>query len=79
VIGVNMQIWQEEMETVQEENGGCCGFQAVEDARRVAEQLEIPYYVMNFKEEFRKSVIDYFTAEYLAGRTPNPCILCNFQ
>ena len=77
VIGVTMQIWQEETETVQEENGGCCGFQAVEDARRVAEQLEIPYYVMNFKEEFRKSVIDYFTAEYLAGRTPNPCIACN--
>ncbi len=77
VIGVTTQIWQEETETVQEENGGCCGLQAAEDARRVAEQLEIPYYVMNFKEEFRKSVIDYFTAEYLAGRTPNPCIACN--
>ncbi len=77
VIGVTMQIWQDEAEEVQEENGGCCGLSAVEDARRVARQLDIPYYVMNFKEDFRKSVIDYFIAEYLAGRTPNPCIACN--
>ena len=49
----------------------------MDDARRVAAQLGIPYYVMNFKADFKKSVIDYFTAEYLAGRTPNPCIACN--
>ena len=77
VIGVTMQIWQDEAEEVQEENGGCCGLSAVEDARRVARQLDIPYYVMNFREDFRKSVIDYFIREYLAGRTPNPCIACN--
>lgn len=77
VIGVTMQIWQDEAEEVQEENGGCCGLSAVEDARRVARQLDIPYYVMNFREDFRKSVIDYFIGEYLAGRTPNPCIACN--
>ena len=77
VIGVTMQIWQDEAEEVLEENGGCCGLSAVEDARRVARQLEIPHYVMNFREDFRKAVIDYFTAEYLAGRTPNPCIACN--
>ncbi len=77
VMGVTMQIWQEETENALEENGGCCGLQAVEDARRVAQQLEIPYYVMNFRKDFQKSVIDYFTAEYLAGRTPNPCIACN--
>ena len=77
VIGVTMQIWQDETPSCQAENGGCCGLSAVEDARRVAEVLDIPYYVMNFKAEFQKSVIDYFVAEYLRGRTPNPCIACN--
>lgn len=77
VIGVTMQIWQEEEEQLQQEQGGCCGLSAVEDARRVAAMLEIPYYVMNFKSEFKKHVMDYFTAEYLRGRTPNPCIACN--
>ncbi|MEG0721957.1 MAG: 7-cyano-7-deazaguanine synthase, partial [Lachnospiraceae bacterium] len=48
VIGVTMQIWQEDTQAVQEENGGCCGLSAVEDARRVANDLDIPYYVMNF-------------------------------
>ena len=77
VIGVTMQIWQDEDEFTQEKNGGCCGLSAVDDARRVADRLEIPYYVMNFKQEFKKNVMDYFTAEYLKGRTPNPCIACN--
>ncbi|MCI5648517.1 MAG: tRNA 2-thiouridine(34) synthase MnmA [Fusicatenibacter sp.] len=77
VIGVTMQIWQDESEMVLEENGGCCGLSAVDDARRVAGILDIPYYVMNFKQEFKKSVMDYFTREYLCGRTPNPCIACN--
>lgn len=77
VIGVTMQIWQDEEEHVQEENGGCCGLSAVDDARRVAAELDIPYYVLNFKQEFQKNVIDYFAGEYIAGRTPNPCIACN--
>ena len=77
VIGVTMQIWQDEDACSVEENGGCCGLSAVEDARRVAAALDIPYYVMNFKKEFREHVIDYFTKEYLNGRTPNPCIACN--
>lgn len=77
VIGVTMQIWQDEEHYVQEENGGCCGLSAVEDARRVANMLQIPYYVMNFKDSFKQNVMDYFVAEYLKGRTPNPCIACN--
>lgn len=77
VIGVTMQIWQEKDTQAIEREGGCCGLSAVDDARRVAAQLEIPYYVMNFRQEFQKHVIDYFISEYRRGRTPNPCIACN--
>jgi len=77
VIGVTMQIWQDEsIEVIQAQNG-CCGLTAVDDARRVAECLNIPYYVLNFKEDFRRYVIDNFISEYIHGRTPNPCIACN--
>ena len=65
VIGVTMQIWQDEDVCQVEENGGCCGLSAVEDARRVAQCLDIPYYVMNFKKEFKCNVMDYFVEEYL--------------
>ena len=77
VIGVTMQIWQDEDTGIQEMEGGCCGLSAVDDARRVAMDLGIPYYVMNFKKEFKNQVIDYFVREYMEGRTPNPCIACN--
>ena len=77
VIGVTMQIWQDEEQAAQEENGGCCGLSAGDDERRVAAALEIPYYGMNFKKEFKENVIDYFVEEYQNGRTPNPCIACN--
>ena len=77
VIGVTMQIWQDEEPEAMEAEGGCCGLSAVEDARRVAAALEIPYYGMNFKKEFREHVMDYFAREYREGRTPNPCIACN--
>lgn len=77
VIGVTMQIWQDEDEELVHDKGGCCGLSAVDDARRIANQLDIPYYVMNFKDEFQYKVIDYFIDEYEKGRTPNPCIACN--
>jgi len=77
VIGVTMQIWQDEDVCSISESGGCCGLSAVEDARRVAAVLDIPHYVMNFRKEFKETVIDYFVSEYVSGRTPNPCIACN--
>ncbi len=77
VIGVTMQIWQNPDQACRLEERGCCGLSAVEDARRVAAILDIPYYVMNFKDDFRKYVMDYFVNEYKNGRTPNPCIACN--
>lgn len=75
VIGATMRIWKGD-----EGRGhpdGCCGVAHVEDARRVAQQLEIPFYVLNLAEAFEREVIDYFCEEYGRGRTPNPCILCN--
>ncbi|MDE6607385.1 MAG: 7-cyano-7-deazaguanine synthase, partial [Lachnospiraceae bacterium] len=65
VVGVTMQIWQDEDACSIEENGGCCGLSAVEDAERVAQKLDIPYYVMNFKQEFTEKVMDDFVAEYV--------------
>lgn len=77
VIGVTMQIWQDMKEERKEVEGGCCSLSAVDDARRVADMLSIPYYVMNFRDVFKEKVIDYFVQEYKLGRTPNPCIACN--
>ena len=68
VIGVTMQIWQDEDEFTQEQNGGCCGLSAVDDARRVADWLEIPYYVMNFKSEFRKKCHGLFYSRISEGK-----------
>lgn len=77
VIGVTMKIWPESLGQDKIREGGCCSLSAVDDARRVADKLGIPYYVMNFQEIFEKTVIDYFVKEYQKGRTPNPCIACN--
>jgi len=72
VIGVTMKLWDGE-----QTDEGCCSLSAVNDARRVADLLDIPYYVMNFEKEFNEFVIKNFIDEYKAGRTPNPCICCN--
>ena len=79
VIGATMQIWEKEKSDVVEsgEDRGCCSLSAVHDARRVADKLDIPYYVFNFRELFHETVVDYFIREYASGRTPNPCIACN--
>ncbi|MCB8932208.1 MAG: tRNA 2-thiouridine(34) synthase MnmA [Fimbriimonadaceae bacterium] len=75
VVGVTMQIWQESQ--TDPRHAGCCSLGAVEDARRVARHIGIPHYVVNFREEFRDSVIRHFGDEYARGRTPNPCVECN--
>ncbi len=77
VIGVTMRLWDGENinETVTEST--CCSLSAVEDARRVADKLGIDYHFLDFRREFSEYVIDYFTNEYINGRTPNPCIACN--
>ena len=76
VIGVTMQVWPEDKE-YEEREGGCCSLSSVEDARRFDHKVGIPFYVMNFSDIFVEKVIQPFIDEYLAGRTPNPCIACN--
>lgn len=79
VIGINMRLWQdphlEDIHLMQD--GGCCSLSAVEDARRVCEQIGIPFYALDFKHVFKKTVVDYFIEAYEHGETPNPCIACN--
>jgi tRNA-uridine 2-sulfurtransferase len=79
VIGITMQIWDYSSYTDQhgETFGSCCSLDDVHDARRVAESLDIPFYVVNFEKDFQREVIDRFCDDYFAGRTPNPCVLCN--
>ncbi|WVU09875.1 tRNA 2-thiouridine(34) synthase MnmA [Natranaerobius thermophilus JW/NM-WN-LF] len=79
VIGAHMRIWyREEDEELYEQNvKGCCSLAAVHDAKRVADKIGIPFYVLNFKEPFYDWVVKNFIDEYLQGRTPNPCIACN--
>jgi tRNA-specific 2-thiouridylase len=80
VVGLTMQLWNQrrlpELAT-EGATGRCCSLDDVYDARRVAEQIGIPYYVVNFEEQFEEHVVKPFVAEYLAGRTPIPCTLCN--
>ncbi len=79
VIGMTMQIWDYSSFTAKngETFGTCCSLDDVHDARRVAEQIGIPFYVVNFEKQFQRAVIDRFCDDYFAGRTPNPCVLCN--
>jgi tRNA-specific 2-thiouridylase len=75
VIGVTMKVWPQDCISRAEDK--CCGPQAVADARAVAHSLGIPHYVVDEADQFERLVIDYFASEYQAGRTPNPCVMCN--
>ena len=82
VIGMMLRLWSEP--GVIEDDGivrvaqnKCCSLESVDDARRVARKLDIPFYLVNVEQEFKENVVDYFYQEYVAGRTPNPCLTCN--
>ncbi|HMF46190.1 MAG TPA: tRNA 2-thiouridine(34) synthase MnmA [Candidatus Udaeobacter sp.] len=75
VVGVTMKVWPQDCISRAEDK--CCGPQAVADARAVAHALGIPHYVVDEADQFERVVIDYFAGEYQAGRTPNPCVMCN--
>jgi len=80
VVGLTMQLWNQRRLpelAAAGATGRCCSLDDVYDARRVAEQIGIPYYVVNFEKQFEEQVVKPFVAEYLAGRTPIPCTLCN--
>ena len=75
VIGVTMKLWPQDCMSRAEDK--CCGPQAIADARGVAHALGVPHYVIDEAVPFERLVIDYFADEYKAGRTPNPCVMCN--
>jgi tRNA-specific 2-thiouridylase len=75
VVGVTMKVWPQDCISRAEDK--CCGPQAIADARAVAHSIGVPHYVVDEAVNFERTVIDYFTAEYRAGRTPNPCVMCN--
>jgi len=76
-VGVTMRLWSPGDGEPSEKARQCCGPTAYEDARRVAAECGIPHFVVNFEAAFNRAVVEYFCAEYLAGRTPNPCVACN--
>ncbi|WP_040547824.1 tRNA 2-thiouridine(34) synthase MnmA [Pedosphaera parvula] len=75
VIGITLKLWPQDCVNRAEDK--CCGPQAVMDARSVSNKLGIPYYLVDESADFQKQVIGYFAEEYKAGRTPNPCVMCN--
>lgn len=76
VVGITMQLW----DSSDGERGrpdSCCSIEDIHDARRVADAIDIPFYVVNLEEAFMREVVDYFVRDYLGGQTPNPCVKCN--
>ena len=77
VTGITMRLGAPDTIEVEPERPNCCSLEGIEDARRVATQLGIPFYGVNYEDIFREQIIDYFVEEYLIGRTPSPCMVCN--
>src|SRR5436190_23678395 len=84
IIGIMLRLWSEPGVIEDEDNGvervvqnKCCSLEAVDDARRVARMLDMPFYLVNVEEEFKNKIVDAFYDDYVAGRTPNPCLTCN--
>ena len=84
VIGIMLRLWSEPGVIESEDDGvervaqnKCCSLESVDDARRVARMLDIPFYLVNVEEEFKHKIVDSFYEDYVAGRTPNPCLTCN--
>ncbi len=77
VIGMTMKTWDYASSGGTKKETGCCSLDSINDARNIAVNLGFPHYILDIREEFGDSVIDYFTGEYVEGRTPNPCVMCN--
>ncbi len=77
VIGMTMKTWDYASSGATKKETGCCSLDSINDARHIAVSLGFPHYILDIREEFGDSVIDYFTNEYVEGRTPNPCVMCN--
>jgi tRNA-uridine 2-sulfurtransferase len=77
VVGMTMKTWDYASSGGTKKETGCCSLDSINDARNVAVQLGFPHYILDIRSEFGDAVIDYFTGEYIEGRTPNPCVMCN--
>ncbi len=77
VIGMTMKTWDYQTSGGSKKETGCCSLDSINDARNIAVSLGFPHYIIDIREEFGDAVIDYFADEYMAGRTPNPCVMCN--
>jgi tRNA-uridine 2-sulfurtransferase len=77
LVGVTMKVWDYEGVGVKGKETGCCSLDSINDARSLALRMGFPHYVIDLKEVFRKHIINNFVREYMAGHTPNPCVLCN--
>lgn len=77
VIGMTMKTWDYASSGGTKKETGCCSLDSINDARNIAVSLGFPHYILDIREEFGDAVIDHFTGEYLEGRTPNPCVMCN--
>src|SRR4051794_10407920 len=76
IVGVHMNLWDHGEANLERFGGRCCSLVDSNDARRVCDKLDIPYYVINAQDVFKEKVVDYFVHEYLQNRTPNPCVQC---